>query len=244
MNGAPWFASPMLGWDTETTGVDVENDRIVTAALVEVGPGGAKPEHLVIDPGIDVPEAAARIHGWTTQRVRAEGGKPTELLEIVAECLAQSMRAGVPIVGMNLAYDFTILDRELRRHGLALLEDRLGGPIRPVIDVYVLDKQISWRKGSRKLVDMAAHYGVDLGDGAHDAVADTLAAARIAYKIGRGDERVGSMSLDDLHDAQIRWRAEQQASLAQYFRRQDKAEAADGVKGSWPMIPFVEGGDS
>lgn len=194
MNAAPWFASPMFGLDFETTGVDVEQDRIVTAALVEIGPDGAKPSHFVIDPGIEVPEAAAHIHGWTTDRVRAEGGKPVELLEVVAECLAQSMRAGVPTVGMNLSYDFTILDRELRRYGLVTLPERLGGPIRPVVDVYVLDKQISWRKGSRKLVDMAAHYGVELGDGAHDAVADTLAAARIAYKIGRGDERVGSMN--------------------------------------------------
>jgi len=72
MTSVPWFASPMLGWDTETTGVDVESDRIVTAALVEVGPGGASPQHFVIDPNVEVPEAAARIHGWTTERVRAE----------------------------------------------------------------------------------------------------------------------------------------------------------------------------
>lgn len=244
MNTAPWFASPMLGLDFETTGVDVEQDRIVTAALVEIGPGGASPSHFVIDPGIEIPDAAARIHGWTTERVRAEGGKPVELLEIVAENLAQSMRAGVPIVGMNLAFDFTVQDRELRRHGLATLEQRLGGPIRPVIDVYVLDKQISWRKGSRKLVDMAVHYGVELGEGAHDAVADVLAAARIAYKIGRGDERVGSMSLDELHDAQVRWRAEQQASLASYFARQGDAERAASVNGAWPMQPLVEAAGS
>lgn len=226
----------MLGWDTETTGVDAERDRIVTAALVEVGPGGAQPHHWVINPGIEVPEGAARIHGWTTERVRAQGGKPAEILGVVAESLASAMRDGVPVVGMNLAYDFTILDRELRRHGLRTLEDRLGGPIRPVIDVYVLDKHLSFRKGSRKLVDMAGFYGVPLAlDAAHDAVADVLAAARIAYKIGRNNERVGAMSLDDLHAAQIVWRAEQQSSLQSYFRSQGRNEVVDG---SWPMTPF------
>ena len=29
-----WTDGPLLGFDTETTGVDVDNDRIVTAALV------------------------------------------------------------------------------------------------------------------------------------------------------------------------------------------------------------------
>lgn len=226
----------MLGLDFETTGVDTGQDRIVTAALVEVGPGGAQPHHWVINPGIEVPEGAARIHGWTTERVRAQGGEPAEILGVIAESLASAMRDGVPVVGMNLAYDFTIFDRELRRYGLRTLEDRLGGPIRPVIDVYVLDKHLSFRKGSRKLVDMAGFYGVPLAlDAAHDAVADVLAAARIAYKIGRNNERVGAMSLDDLHAAQIVWRAEQQSSLQSYFRSQGRNEVVDG---SWPMTPF------
>ncbi len=242
MNAAPWFTGPMLGLDFESTGVSVESDRIVTAALVQVGPGGASPQHFVVDPGVEVPEAAARIHGWSTERVRAEGGKPAEILDAVAADLALSMRRGTPVVGMNLSFDFTILDRELRRHGLPLLEDRIGAPTRPVIDVYVLDKQVSWRKGSRKLVDMAAHYGVALGDGAHDAVADVLASARIAYKIGRQYQQVGSMDLDELHDAQVRWRAEQQASLAQYFRNKGETERAESVNGAWPMIPFAGAG--
>lgn len=238
----PWFASPMLGWDTETTGVNTEHDRIVTAALVEVGLGGAQPHHWVINPGIEVPEGAARIHGWTTERVRARGGEPAEALDVIADSLASAMRDGVPVVGMNLAFDFTIFDRELRRHGLPTLEGRLGVPIRPVIDVYVLDKHLSYRRGSRKLIDMAAFYGVPLAlDAAHDAVADVLAAARIAYKIGRQNERVGSMSVDDLHDAQVLWRAEQQSSLQSYFRSQGRDEVVDGA---WPMTPFFQEGVS
>jgi DNA polymerase III subunit epsilon len=235
VNDTPWFAAPMLGFDCETTGVSPETDRIVTAALVKVGPEGAQPWQAVINPGIDVPEAAARIHGWTTERVVEHGRKPAEVLEVLAAALSAGLAGGTPVVGMNLSFDFTILDRELRRWGLPVLEERLGGPIRPVIDVYVLDKHVSYRKGSRKLVDTAAFYGVDLGADAHDATADTLAACRIAYKIGRNNERVGSMSIGDLHDSQIAWRAEQQASLQAYFKSQGKNEICDG---SWPIKPF------
>ncbi len=147
-----------------------------------------------------------------------------------------AMRRGVAVCGMNHSYDFTILDRELRRHGLPTLPERLDGPIRPVIDVYVLDKQVSRRPGSRKLVDMAAHYGVPL-DNAHDAAADVLAACRIAYKIGVRYPQIGSMSLDELHDAQIAWRAQQQASLESYFKSQGKNESCDG---RWPLIPHAQ----
>lgn len=235
MNDMPWFAGPMLGFDCETSGVDVESDRIVTVALVKVGADGAQPWHAVINPGIEIPEQAARIHGWTTERVVEHGRKPAEVLEVVASALAAGMAEGTPVTGMNLAYDFSILDRELRRHGLPTLEERLGGPIRPVVDVYVLDKHVSYRKGSRKLADMAAFYGIELGAGAHDAVADTLAACRIAYKLGRQNESIGSMSLDVLHDAQIEWRAEQQASLEAYFRSQGKGGDFDR---HWPVRPF------
>jgi DNA polymerase-3 subunit epsilon len=238
MNDTPWFAGEMLGFDCETTGVNPETDRIVTVALVKIGPDGAQPWQAVINPGVEIPEQAARIHGWTTERVREHGRPPVEVLEPAAAVLVGAMSAGTPVVGMNVSFDFTILDRELRRHHLPTLEERLGGPIRPVVDVYVLDKQVSWRKGSRKLVDTAAHYGVDLGDAAHDAVADTLAACRIAYKIGRQNERVGSMDLGDLHEAQIGWRAEQQASLQAYFQRQGKNETCDG---SWPIKPIGGG---
>lgn len=235
MNDIPWFAGPMLGFDCETTGVNPETDRIVTVALVKVGPDGAQPWQAVINPGVEVPESAARIHGWTTERVVEHGREPAEVLEIVAATLSAAMAEAVPAVGMNISYDFTILDRELRRCGLPTLEQRLGGSIRPVVDVYVLDKHVSFRKGSRKLVDTAAFYGVDLGANAHDAMADTLAACRIAYKIGRQNERIGSMDIDDLHAAQIGWRAEQQASLQAYFRSQGKNETCDG---SWPIKPF------
>ncbi|GAB3996940.1 hypothetical protein GCM10029992_18450 [Glycomyces albus] len=37
-----WFEGPLLGFDTETTGVIVAGDRIVQAALVTVEPDGGR----------------------------------------------------------------------------------------------------------------------------------------------------------------------------------------------------------
>lgn len=42
------------------------------------------------------------------------------------------------------------------------------------------------------------------------------------------------MPLEDLHAAQVTWRAEQCASLQEYFARQGKPQE---VRPEWPLIP-------
>lgn len=241
-----WWQGEMAPFDIESTGVDVETARVVTSTVAHIVPGVETQvsSHLIaVD--VDIPAEATEVHGITTEHAR-ENGKPAgEVLEAVAAQLAEVMANGIPVVGMNLQYDFTLLDRELRRNGLATLEARLNRPIGPVVDIFVIDKALDkYRKGGRKLVDMCANYGARI-DEAHEATADALAAARVAYKMGRratldmaglrdlyGDRprqaphiaaaftMLGQMSLAELHEAQKRWYAEQATSFAAYLRRE------------------------
>ena len=71
-----WSAGPFLGFDTETTGVDVTTDRIVTAALVHRDARGTTVRTWIIDPGVEIPAPATAIHGITTERARAPRGPP------------------------------------------------------------------------------------------------------------------------------------------------------------------------
>ncbi len=86
MDTANWTERRVLGFDTETTGVDVTSDRIVTAALVmRQGLGGlSRVRTWIIDPGVEIPEGASEIHGITTEYARAHGRPPAEVLEEVA----------------------------------------------------------------------------------------------------------------------------------------------------------------
>lgn len=245
----------MAALDVETSGVDVESDRIVTACVALVG-GGIATESLslVVDPGIEIPKSAAEIHGYTTERVRAEGAPTADVLAAIVAALAPAAAAGYPLVVMNARFDCTILDRELRRHGLDPL------PFLRVVDPLVLDKHIDrYRRGSRKLDALCEHYGAVL-DGAHDAAHDAIAAARLAWVIGaRGEvkRRVRNAQdgrelarlkreweavredLDALHAAQVRWAAEQAEGLAAYFRGKGELETAAGVSTAWPLVPFA-----
>lgn len=237
-----WFEGRLAGFDLETTGVDVETDRIVTACVVQCG--GKQPTqsfNWMADPGVEIPEGAAKVHGITTERARAEGRPAAEVVEQVVAALTECVLAGQPVVAMNAAFDLTMLDREARRYGVQALTDVVGRDLR-VVDPRVLDKHVSRRKGPRTLSDLCVHYDVKL-DGAHSADADAIAACRVAWRLGSTVRQLGVMSIDDLHEAQIKWAESQGRSLAAYFRRTPgKEQWADGVRTEWPLIPAQRGG--
>lgn len=232
-----WHRGLLAAFDLETTGVDPLTARIVTAAHITVdgATGAAETRAWIADPGVDIPAEAAAIHGYTTEKARELGQPAAEVADLVAGEVALSLRAGHPIVGHNAAYDLTVLACELARHGLPSLEERVGGPVAPVVCTFVLDKQVDkWRKGKRTLTRCCEVYDVGL-DGAHDSTYDALAAARVAWRICQRHPEIAAMSLDELHEAQVGWAAEQAASLQEYFRRKDPAAVVDGA---WPVRAF------
>lgn len=240
---AAWYEQRLCGFDTESTGINVEQDRIVTACVVQCG--GDHPTQSatwMADPGVEIPEGAAKIHGITTEQARAEGRPAAEVVEQVIAALAEVVLAGIPIVAMNAVYDFTLLDREARRHGVQPLVDIVGGDLL-VIDPRVLDKKIDkFRRGGRKLEDLCRTYGVRL-DGAHTADADAIAACRVAWRIGQKEPALGGADLKFLHGKQVDWAREQAEGLADYFRRTPgKEHQADGVRAEWPLIPAQRAG--
>ncbi|MFC0626126.1 exonuclease domain-containing protein [Kribbella deserti] len=232
-----WAAGPYVAFDVETTGVDVEADRIVTAALVFVEGKTPLVRTWLIDPGVEIPEGATAVHGVSTAQARAEGVAPATALAQMATALCADLRAGVPVVAMNASFDLTILDRELLRYGLGGLGERLGGygAVRPVLDPFVLDREVDkYRRGKRTLTALCEFYGVDLGDDAHNAAADALAACRLMWKLAtRYPREIGARPVDVLHDLQVKWHAARQADFADYLRR--KGEDASDVDGSWPI---------
>ncbi|MFI0915219.1 exonuclease domain-containing protein [Streptomyces abikoensis] len=239
----PWHLGRLAGFDLETSGVDVEADRIVTACVVQCGGGQPTASATwLADPGVEIPEEAAKVHGITTEQARAEGQKAAEVVEEVVAALAQVVRDGIPVIAMNAAFDLTLLDREARRHGVTPLADIVGDALR-VIDPRVLDKKIDpYRRGGRKLVDLCRTYGIRL-DGAHSADADAMAACQVAWRIAQQVPDIGAASLDVLHDQQIGWAREQAESLASYFARTPgKEHLAAGVRPEWPFIPAQRAG--
>jgi DNA polymerase III subunit epsilon len=232
-----WHNGRLAAFDVETTGIDPESDRIVTAAVSVVG-GGLPPESgaWLLDPGVPIPAGATNVHGITTEQARAEGRPAAEAIEEIVGALAAQLQGGAPVIAFNARFDLTCLDREARRHGIVPLVERVGGAAGMiVVDPFILDKRLDrFRRGRRTLGAVCEHYRVPLTD-AHAANADALAAARLAWRIAQAYAELQDLDLRALHAQQIGWAAEQAASLAEYFRGQGRHEH---VEPAWPIVPL------
>jgi DNA polymerase-3 subunit epsilon len=253
-----WWEGRIGCFDIETTGVDTEDARIVSAVIASVGEHrDSEVVSLIVNPWVDIPAGASEVHGIHDEVARFTG-VPAELaIPAIVESIRAIARLGRPLTAYNARYDFTVLDREARRWGVEPLD---MSEVK-VIDPYVLDKHVHrFRKGSRKLVDVCAWYGAKLGQ-AHDAGADAIAAARLAWRIcsqGQVIRRVRDqweeqeladlneewdrvrLDLDLLYEAQRRWAAEQAAGLRDYFERSGDLLKAAEVSESWPVVPLGE----
>ncbi|NJP48955.1 3'-5' exonuclease [Streptomyces sp. SBST2-5] len=232
-----WFEGPLAAFDTETTGVDVENDRIVSAAVVVQDAPGARPRvcRWLVNPGVPVPAAATRVHGLSEGHLQRNGRWPAPVMYEIAESLAEQARIGRPVVVMNAPFDLTLLDRELRRHRASSLHRWFERTPLLVLDPLVLDKHLDrYRKGRRTLTDLCAHYGVSLEE-AHDAAADAVAALEVTRAVGqRFASRLERLSPGELHTLQAVWHAAQARGLQAWFARSGTEEAVDPA---WPLRP-------
>ncbi|MGW2519909.1 exonuclease domain-containing protein [Streptomyces sp. NPDC001617] len=232
-----WYEGPLAAFDTETTGVDVETDRIVSAAVVVQDAPGTRPRmsRWLVNPGVPVPEAATAVHGLTDEHLQRNGRWPAPVMFEIAEELAEQARMNRPLVVMNAPFDLTLLDRELRRHRASSLDRWFEGSALRVLDPRVLDKHLDrYRKGRRTLTDLCAHYGVTL-DGAHDAGADALAALDVVRALGRRfATRLERLSPAELHALQTSWHAAQARGLQAWFTKSGTPEI---VNPEWPLRP-------
>ncbi len=231
-----------LAFDTETTGPDPLQDRIVTAALV--ARGGGRPDKVMswlINPGIPIPAEATEVHGIDDAKA-ATGAAPADALDDIADILAKALAYGMPVIAFNLSFDWTILARDMERHRLPTLGERMPeGTVPPLLDPLVIDRQFDRYvkgKGQRQLKPTAARYGVELTDW-HTAEADALAALLITEAQFERFPLLQGYAPASLFAQQQRWRAEHCASLQAHFRKTDPAAVVDG---SWPLLPHQQNG--
>lgn len=235
-NTAPYYELPLLGFDTETDGVNPLENHVITCNITYDFIDGRPNESndWILKPQGEIPEGASDVHGITTEYAQEHGREPSEALYYIHEHLWAWESSGCPLVAFNAAYDCTILDAEWRRHGIQskVKFDR-------VIDPFVIDKKaFPYRKGKRTLSRLAEVYMLTL-DNAHSADADVLATLQLARKLPKAVKGLDlSLPLDSLHMQQVLWKAEQSKSLQDYFRSKEPDKEKKKlivVNGDWPV---------
>jgi DNA polymerase-3 subunit epsilon len=212
----------------------------------------------LVAPGIAQEPGAIAVHGLTDEYLAANGMPADRAIAEIGKAVSEVIGAGIPLVGHNLgSYDLNLLDRELRRHHGAALED-LAGPPRRVIDTMVLDKhaapyrrRVSETQGPYQMRTTAETYGLKWdAEQAHGAEYDAHKSAQAAWVIGviahrpaaqrpdwvhqlrnrRGPyDRFDDLAcdVDELHRRQIAWAAESAASYESWLRSEKAGEKRD-----------------
>jgi len=164
--------SRILVVDTETTGIDPKQARIVEIGGVLYDPKvGRKALQRYINPGCPIPPEATAVHRITDDIV-ADSPAFAE----VAEGIAERFRSADVILGYNLLdYDLPLIEAEFARAGMPIVIDRSK-----VIDLIIFARWHMRSMRSRKLGDVCAHYEIDLTN-AHSAKADALATHDLLY---------------------------------------------------------------
>lgn len=179
-----------LVFDTETTGVIQKSlpvDHPSQPHVVQLGMELCDGEKtvsaasIVVDPGVEVPEESAKIHGMTTEVVRKFG-----VPKVVAVALFNNFaRLAQSLVAHNAAFDIGVLAGEYMR----LKRDppfgskqvyctmALSTEVCKIPGKYRDYKWPSLQEAYRELVDPGGF------DGAHDAMADVRACRAVFQKL-------------------------------------------------------------
>jgi DNA polymerase-3 subunit epsilon len=238
-----WEPPVIAVFDTETTGLDVEQDHIVTAFLGVLGPDGRVRSRMswLVNPGVHIPHEAQLIHGITDDDA-LRGKLPTQAIREIVHCLEDLVDADYPVVAYNASYDLTLLHREAERHlGLGRHVEALYDEAQ-ILDPLVIDKAIDpFRAGSRNLATTAAHYGIEIPEtGLHAAETDAVLAGRLMLQLWRSPD-VRGFPAGHLHERQISHARRQAGSFRDYLHSQTRHEEALAVRSTWPYHPVGAG---
>ena len=211
-----WVENGFIAFDTETTGIDIASDRIVSAAAVVYRDGvEVSSQEWLIKVDIDIPEAASAVHGITNEMSQSQGQEQVAALKSIREFLVTS---NLPVVCFNSAFDRGILDANLVRVGL----DPLSG----VIDIcpFVIDKQMDKYvkgKAQRRLQPTVARYGLEISeDDWHGALADSRITGLLLLAQAQRYPNLFNGDLGEFSQAVGVWREEQDASFKAWLAAQ------------------------
>jgi DNA polymerase-3 subunit epsilon len=158
--------NPIVFFDLETTGTNINTDRIVEICYLKVYPNGnEEAKTMRINPGIHIPEASSAVHGIYDDDV-----KDCPTFKEVAKTVANDIE-GCDLAGFNSnRFDIPVLAEEFLRAGIDIDMSR-----RKFIDV-----QVIFHKMEQRTLSAAYKFYCNKNlEDAHTAEADTRATYEV-----------------------------------------------------------------
>ncbi len=182
---------PLVVFDLETTGVDINSAKIVSFGMARVAVDGTidLKEEVFINPMIDIPAEATEVHGITNEMVEDKLPFTWEAAKI------WGMLEGCDLGGFNVKrYDLPILAREFAEAGYGEF-----GQDRKLIDAMAIYHKHQTDSFQRRTLSAAVKQFLNKEHvGAHGALTDAVATAEVLLAmVDKFDLPTSSQSLHD-----------------------------------------------
>lgn len=217
-----------LGFDLETTGVDINTARIVSSSLVayNTDDGEMVRDSSLVNPGMHIPGSSSEIHGVHDDDV-IDSPSTKDYVRHIDSAIKKAWADGGVLVGHNISYDLSVLDAELLRSGYEGFN--IGGPI---CDTMIVHRILGNRKAT--LEAATGSFGI-VNEGAHDAEEDVVATLKLLLAQMGSSRRLSETYLSDLFLQQQGFHLKWASELTQYFRRVGRMTSDETVIGKWPL---------
>lgn len=190
--------------DTETTGLDVAQARIVQISAVRVAGGRVLADQTfdaLVDPGGPIPPATTAVHGISDAMV---AGAPSFA---AVQPAFDRFRGDAVLIGQSIGFDLAVLLRETRRAGRRWQPPRF-------LDTKLLAAWLDPDAGEQGLDALAAALDVPISN-RHRALGDALVTAEVFVRLLPRLAAAGIRTIADAEacaNAQTRIRARQTAA--------------------------------
>ena len=198
--------------DVETTGLNPENDRIISVGLVRATIDvnekhiDAKTLQVIVNPGIPIPLEASKIHGIYDRDVKNEAP-----FEEVAQQVRDFIGNRI-LVGHNVSFDKAFLSASFKKTGLKSLHRNRS--ICTMLKMKELRGYFGAGYVNTSLDDTALLLGFGGRKGKrHTALEDALLSLGIAGWFLRYEAGVGELSDEHLQEAFSLWKTKEGRNL-------------------------------
>ncbi|WP_072791303.1 exonuclease domain-containing protein [Ferrithrix thermotolerans] len=222
----------ILVFDLETTGVNVEDDLPVSYSLVQYAFGQVVYEaHQIVDPGRPIPKETTAIHRISDEIAQSFGIPLKSALTQLREALINASKMQWIVLGMNVSFDLTLVDRACKRHlGSGLLD---LGYNAPTLDVLVIDRHLDrYSKGKRRLSELAHTYDVHTNDNLHNSLVDAKVTLSVLLAILDRFPEMTTVDIRDYQDTMTKYHDEWLESYNHWRQSQGQAPLPRRV---WPI---------
>ena len=230
-----WPRKCFIVFDTETTGLDFQKDRIIQVGVAvfnqEMYIHGWK---WLLNTTYPSDADAVAVHGITDTHRYAEGESAHIVIPRVLGLFKRMRAAHGPVVAFNAPFDMSMFSVECSRLGIRFNVNGLH-----VIDPLVIDRHFErnvpiFTKPFMRLNQMAGRYGVLAPT--HDALADCISTGYVAIAQSVHHTAIRRAELPDLVRSQQTWYEEWATKFISFAEKKDFIPRLP----RWPFGDYVE----